>query len=100
MPDTFKGKDPQAGIVIGHFCNLNYLELNLALIRSYCPGVPILVSDDASNALTYFSETLSVEAMRSALENLVRRFDADLLVASRRLGHQLGDWTAIANGMR
>lgn len=99
MLDTVEAKNCRAGIVIGHFNSLNFLELNLAAIRRYCPDVPILVSDDASNALTYKSPPASVETIRHALENVIRRFKADLIVAKRRLGHQRGDWTSIANGM-
>lgn len=77
---------PKIGLTISTFGTVPYVELALAVHRRLNPAIPVLVHDDAS----------------PERENLLRVCDAygaTFQSNSSRLGHQMGDLSAIVGGL-
>lgn len=91
---------PRCGIVIGHYNQPDFLELNIAAIRHHCGDVPILVSDDCSDG--FGSTPKSGSVFHRVLRMTERYTNVRVLPNVERIGHCGGDmacvWKAIYFG--
>lgn len=78
--------DPSLGVVIGTFGTPGFVRLQLEAMKRYNPGVPVLVSDDAS--------------CRMELVEVCREYGAKFVRNSCRLGHVPGDLSVMLHGLR
>ena len=85
-------------MVIGHFNQVSFLELNLRAIRHYCgPDVPILVSDDCSNG---FGATPDPDTMFGRVVALTEVIPNVMVWPNvERIGHAGGDIAAFWKGI-
>lgn len=84
---------PKCGIVIGHYNQPDFLELNIAAIRHHCGDVPILVSDDCSDG---FGRTPQTGTLFWDVLAVTQRFKhVHIWPNPSRIGHTGGDMSAI-----
>ncbi len=83
--EIFNG-EPKVGVVISTFGGMPYVEMGLAVRKLFYPGLPVLVHDDASGA-------------GEQLQELCGRYGAEFETNSARLGHQMGDLSALVGGL-
>lgn len=77
---------PRLALVIGTYASVPYVHLGLESRRRYCPGVPVLVHDDAS-------------PKQAELADLCRRYGASLQVNSVKRFHTVGDLSVFLGGL-
>jgi hypothetical protein len=82
--------DPPVGVVLGFSRWPELIDLQLALIRETCGGVPVLVSADP--------DPQRPEDV-PALAAVCRRHRAELIVTPERIGHTGGDMAAYGRGV-
>ena len=85
------------GIVIGHYNQPDFLELNIAAIRHHCGDVPILISDDCSDG---FGQTPRPDTIFGRILALAER-DQNISVWPNvaPIGHAGGDMSAFWKGL-
>ena len=88
---------PSCGIVIGHYNQPDFLELNIAAIRHHCGDVPILVSDDCSDG---FGQTPRSNTLFGRVLLLAEK-DRNVTVWPNvsTIGHAGGDMSAFWKGL-
>lgn len=84
---------PKCGIVIGHYNQPDFLELNIAAIRHHCGDVPILVSDDCSDG---FGQTPKAGSVFDRILRMTQQYaNVRVLPNVERIGHCGGDMAAV-----
>ena len=78
---------PKIGLVISTFGSPAYVDLALAIRRQLYPDIPVLVHDDASS-------------QGDALAGICKNYGALFESNSSRLGHEMGDLSAVVGGLR
>lgn len=73
-------------ITIGCYKLVSFVELNILRCRRLCPEVPILLSDDQSDA-------------SKDIRALAHKYDCDYTVSKKRMSHFSGDAQAILNAL-
>jgi len=89
--------NPKCGIVIGHYNQPDFLELNIAAIRHHCGQVPILVSDDCSDGFGQTPKQTTPFGRILRLAEQDRNVTVWPNVAS--IGHAGGDMSAFWKGL-
>lgn len=77
---------PRIGLVIGTFAAVPYVHMALAVRQRLYPEVPTLVHDDCSDK-------------QEQLLKLCNEYGAEFETNSSRLGHQMGDLSALVGGL-
>lgn len=81
------------GVVIGHFDSIDFLNLNLKLLRKHCGAFPLLVSDDCSPGWNLNG------SCTPAIDEVLAENNAVAWTNQNRLGHVSGDLSALAKGI-
>jgi len=77
----------KSGIIIGTYAAVPQVHLQLESWRRFCPGVRLIVSDDAS-------------PKRDQLASLCRDYDAEFRSNETRSGHVVGDMQVFLDGIQ
>ena len=88
---------PNVGVVIGHFDQPDFLELNIRLIREHCGLCPILIADDCSDGSEPTPKPYSVAGRLLQFAQLGAQ--VHLWPNAQRIGHAGGDLSAFWKGI-